>query len=288
MMGSGRVAVLPLCCLVHGIGTATNDLLYPYHYHHIAASIHIIQPTEPVIHRHTLVEQFKHLGLHSCPILMVHASMRKTGPVDGGAEGLIEAILEAMGSEGTMIMPLGATEKQPFDALTTPAHEDMGILAEVFRHHPKVQVNDHAASRFGAIGPDSKALLEPMPLHNYHGHGSVLSRFSEMGGSVLRLGADIDTVTVTHWAEYLAEIPYKRLVRRRYERADIGEQWIESLDDCEGIAYWGGGDDYFSQILIDFLDAGKARVGPVGNCTAELFEAQSFVDFAVEWMEANL
>jgi len=287
-MGSGRVAVLRLSYLVHGESTATNDLLYPYHYHHIEASIHIIYPIETVIPRHTLVEQFKHLHVHSCPILMVHASMRKTGPIEGGAATLIEAILEALGSKGTMIMPLGATEKQPFDAQTTPAHEDMGILAEVFRHHPKVQVNDHAASRFGAIGPQSQALLEPMPLHNYHGHGSVLSRFTEWGGSVLRLGADIDTVTVTHWAEYLAEIPFKRQVRRRYVRSDIGEQWIESLDDCEGIAYWDGGDDYFSQILTDFLDAGNARVGPVGNCAAELFEAQPFVDFAVEWMEANL
>lgn len=287
-MGSGRIAVLPLRCLVHAIGSAVHDLLYPYHYPHIKASIYLFQFREPVIRRHTLAQQFKHLGVHSCPLLMVHASMRKTGPIEGGANVLIEAILDAIGSQGTMLMPLGATEKQPFNALTTPAHEDMGILAEVFRQHPKVQVNDHAASRFGAIGPQSTALLEPMPLHNYHGHGSVLSRFTEMGGSVLRLGADIDTVTVTHWAEYLAKLPYKRLVRRRYMRADIGEQWIESLDDCEGIAYWAGGDDYFSQILIDFLDKGKAQVGPIGNCTAELFAAQSFVDFAVEWMEANL
>lgn len=239
--------------------------------------------------KHTdLVRQLKDLGVGSCPILMVHASLRKTGPIDGGAETLLDAVLDVLGEDGTMVMPLGATEKHPFDALTTPANEDMGILAEVFRQHPRVQVNDHAASRFGALGPQSDVLLEPMPLHNYHGHGSVLPRFAERGGSVLRLGADIDTVTLTHWAEYLAQIPYKRLVRRRYIRADIGEQWIESLDDCEGIAYWGDGDDYFSQILIDFLEAGKAHVGPVGNSQAELFEAQPFVDFAVAWMEAHL
>ena len=67
----------------------------------------------------------------------------------------------------------------------------------------------------------------------------------------LRLGADENTITLCHWAEYLADIPNKRRVRRRYVREDIGEQWIESLDDCEGIAYYSG-DDYFTQLWLDY------------------------------------
>lgn len=235
-----------------------------------------------------LVNQLKDLGIESCTLIMVHASLRKTGPIEGGADTLLDALIAALGDQGTVLMPLGASEKHPFDALTSPAHEDMGILAEVFRQRKQVCVNDHAASRFSALGPLSQSLLEPMPLHDYHGHGSVLSRFTESGGSVIRLGADTDTVTLTHWAEYLANIPNKRRVRRRYLRLDTGEQWIESLDDCDGIAHWDRGDDYFPQILTDYLAAGKARVGPVGNCLAELFDAPSFVDFAVRWIETNL
>jgi aminoglycoside N3'-acetyltransferase len=33
---------------------------------------------------------------------------------------------------------------------------------------------------------------------------------------------------------------------------------------------------------------GPIAVGRVGNCTAELLEAKTFVDFAVKWMEDNL
>lgn len=118
-----------------------------------------------------------------------------------------------------------------------------------------------------------------------NGQQSVMSRLTAFEGWVLRLGADPDTVTLTHWAEYIANVPEKRRVRIRYERADIGEQWIESLDDTEGIT---GEGEYFPQILLDFLSAGNARVGPVGNCTAESFAAPAFVDFAVTWMEAKL
>ena len=104
---------------------------------------------------------------------------------------------------------------------------------------------------------------------------------------MLRLGANPDTVTLTHYAEYVAKIPDKRRAKRRYVRADVGEQWIESLDDTDGIAVWAYG-DYFPQIFFDFVAAGCARVGYVGNCSAELLPARGFVDFAVRWIETNL
>src|SRR5690606_26831517 len=113
------------------------------------------------------------------------------------------------------------------------------------------RVNDHAGARFAALGPRAEELLEPSPLHDYYGRGSVLQRFADMGGSVLRLGADTNTVTLTHWAEYLAEVPGARRVRVRYVRADSGEQLIESLDDSEGLVDWPHG-DYFHELFMDF------------------------------------
>ncbi|HAA58271.1 MAG TPA: aminoglycoside 3-N-acetyltransferase, partial [Myxococcales bacterium] len=142
--------------------------------------------------------------------------------------------------------------------------------------------------RFGACGRLAEHLLGGMPLHDYHGVGSPLERLTECHGYVLRLGADVDTVTLTHWAEYVADIPDKRRVRLRYERADTGEQWIESLDDTYGIKEWERGEDYFSQILLDYLQEGVVCKGCVGDVEAELIPAQAFVSFAVEWMEREL
>jgi aminoglycoside N3'-acetyltransferase len=239
-------------------------------------------------HPHELVTQLKALGILPGDVVMVHSSMRKVGPVVGGAAGMLEAMQQAVTSEGTLLMVLSADEDEPFDALTSPVDiEDMGILAEVFRTHPGTLVNDHAADRFAALGRDASFLLNPTPLHDYHGPGSVLERLTERDGKVLRLGANPDTVTLTHYAEYLATVKDKVRVRRRYVRADIGEQWIESLDDTDGIATWSGG-DYFLQIFLDYRASGAAHIGPVGRCTAELLHARDFVRFAVEWMNKNL
>lgn len=235
-----------------------------------------------------LVTQLRALGVAAGDVVMIHTSMRRIGPVEGGAAGVIAALRTAVGDRGTLLMVLSADEDAPFDALRSPVDiEDMGVLAEVFRNYPGVSVNDHPADRFAAIGAAAAYLLEPTPLHDYHGPGSVLERLTERCGKVLRLGANPDTVTLTHYAEYLADVPDKVRVRRRYVRADSGEIWIESLDDTDGISTWAQG-DYFPQIFLDYRASGAVQVGPVGRCSAELFDAAPFVKFAVEWMNQHL
>lgn len=244
-------------------------------------------PFQSPAKRDQLGLQLGALGVRAGDIVMIHASMRKVGPVAGGAAGLIDALRDTVGPTGSLLMVLSAVD-EPFDALRSPVDvADMGVLAEVFRTYPGVRVNDHAADRFAALGPHAASLLDPTPLHEYHGPGSVLERFVEHGGKVLRLGANPDTITLTHYAEYLADVPNKQRVRRRYVRADIGEQWIESLDDSDGIAEWSGG-DYFLQIFLDYRAAGTVRIGPVGRCSAELIDARHFVEFAVSWMHEHL
>jgi len=216
--------------------------------------------------------------------VMVHASLRRLGPVRGGADGVLEAIRLALGPMGTMLMMVAADDREPFDRLASPADPDNGVLAEVFRTYPGVEVNNHPACRFAAWGPAARTLLEPQPLHDYYGPGSPLERLTTRRGAVLRLGADVDTVTLTHHAEYLAELQHKRSARRRYSRADTGPVVIEGLDDTDGIADWGNG-DYFAQILVDFVAADLAVTGPVGGCPAELLDARTFVDFATRWLE---
>lgn len=216
---------------------------------------------------------------------MLHVSMRAVG---GDADGLLDALLDVLGPTGTLVMLLCADDEDgPFDARVTPVDtEDMGIVAERFRLRA-AHVSDHVAARMAAIGPHAADLVRDPPLHHYYGPGSFLERLLALNVRVLRLGANVDTVTLTHHAEYLADVPDKVHVTRRYERADTGVVDVHSLDDTDGIRPWAGG-DYFGQILVDFVRSGHAAMGPVGQCTAELLEGRAFVDFAVRWMEREL
>lgn len=249
------------------------------------------------------------LGVAPGDLLMVHASLRAIGPVERGAAGVLEALERAVGPKGTLVMNLGARndwdwvnlrperdrpvllrEAEPFDCLATPADPDVGVLAEVFRTRQGTKVSDHPDGRFGAAGPLADQLLDNVPWDDYYGRGSPLERFVHRSGRVLRLGADMDTLTLLHYAEYLAPIQSKRRVRRHCLVAGRGGaqvRVVECLDDSDGIVEYPG-EDYFAVILREYLGSRRAQVGSVGGANCELIEATDAVEFAVGWMAEHL
>jgi aminoglycoside N3'-acetyltransferase len=242
-----------------------------------------------------LAGELRELGLRAGDVVMVHASLRAVGPVRGGAAGVLEALERAVGPEGTLVMNLGAAEdgEHPFDKDATPADPDVGVLAEVLRTTPGTHVNDHPDARFGARGARAAELLrEPLPFDDPYGPGSILERLVEAGGRILRLGADPDTVTLLHLAEYRADVPAKRRVTRRHRvrTADgaVVTRTVSCLDDTDGIAPWPG-EDYFASILREYLsEPGRAATGRVGGASSELIDAAGLLDHATAWMSRHL
>jgi aminoglycoside N3'-acetyltransferase len=256
-----------------------------------------------------LTADLKRLGVTTGDLLMVHASLRAIGPVDGGADGVIDALEAAVGPDGTLFMTLGARDEwgwvndrpeserpdllrdaNPFDCRLDPADPDIGVLAEVFRTRPRTEVSDHPEGRFGASGPLAHRLLDDVPWDDYYGPDSPLHRFVEAGGRVLRLGADLDTLTVLHYAEYLTPLPTKRRVRRHRLVKGRGHpelRVIECLDDSDGIVDYPD-EDYFAVILREYLAAGRAATGIVAEAVSELINAADVVEFGVAWMAEHL
>lgn len=256
-----------------------------------------------------LVADLQRLGVTSGDLLMVHASLRAVGPVEGGAHGVIDALQAAVGTDGTLLITLGARDDwgwvnerpederrdllrdaEPFDPSTTPADPEVGVLAEVLRQRPETRVSNHPEGRFGASGALAGWLVDDVPWHDYYGRGSPLERLVEAGGRVLRLGADLDTVTLLHYAEYLVPLPAKRRVRRHRLVRDSGGPVItvvECLDDQYGIVDYPD-EDYFAALVRDYLATGKASTGLVGRATSELIDARDIVAFGVSWMARHL
>lgn len=245
------------------------------------------------------------LGVAPGDIVMPHVSLRTIGPIETGPAGLLEALTRAVGLDGTLLMILGAeiahdwVNKRPeaerealladapvFDPLQAPAYAEVGAFAEFFRKAPGTRLTDNPSGRFGARGHLAGRLLHDAPWHDYYGPGSPLERLCEAGGKILRIGANPDTTTVLHYAEYLADVPGKRRVRRHYRcRGPLGPvvRDVACLDDEDGIVIVDG-EDYFARILKDYLALGRAGHGSVGNAPAELIDAADFTRFGARWM----
>lgn len=258
---------------------------------------------------HDLATDLRKLGVRDGDALMVHASLRAIGPVEGGADGVIDGLERAIGGEGTLLMVLGANidhewvnqrpeaeragllaDVTPFDPYVAPALMEIGVLAETFRCRPGTRVTDNPSGRIAARGRLAEALLVNAPWNDYYGPASPLDRFCNIGGRVLRLGANPDTTTVLHFAEYLAEVPGKRRVRRHYRvfgASGAETRAVECHDDENGIVDWPG-EDYFALILKAYLAAGRAKSGLVGRASSELIDACELVEFGARWMSENL
>jgi aminoglycoside N3'-acetyltransferase len=260
---------------------------------------------EPALTAQDLGRDLRRLGVRPGDALMLHVSLRAIGPLEGGPDALLDALEAAIGADGTLLMIFGAEIEHdwvnqlpeserlpllagapPFDPLTAPVFHEVGYFAEIFRRRPGTLVTDNPSGRFGARGRQAERLLADAPWNEYYGPGSPLDRLCRMGGRILRIGADFDTTTVLHFAEYLADVPDKRRVRRHYRcQGPHGPEIrvVDCLDDSEGIVDWPG-EDYFATILRDYLVTGRARQGRVGQAASELIEAQDLLEFGTAWM----
>lgn len=178
-------------------------------------------------------------------------------------------------------------ECPPFDPATSRANRRWSILTEYLRTTPAAHRSANPEKSMAAIGAKAAWLIEGHPLDYGFGPGSPLEKLCRAGGEVLLLGTPFESVTLLHYAECLAHVPDKRVVRYRMPVLGEGQRhWVdvEEFDTSDGIRDWGGG-DYFEAIVEAYLAAGHGRTGLVGAARSYLFDAQDLTAFGVAWME---
>lgn len=109
-----------------------------------------------------LVSIMQEMGMKKGSLVCIHSSMSQFYNYRGNAQELIEKILVAIGSEGTLMMPAFPVipkdvEHYIFNPLTDKT--GAGYLAETFRKFPGVKRSFNVRASVCAIGPLSDYLL---------------------------------------------------------------------------------------------------------------------------------
>jgi len=235
--------------------------------------------TPRVLSREDLVRHLLDLGVQVGGVLLVHTSFRAVGPVDRGPEGLIRALRQALGPEGTLVMPSWPDDATlPFDPLTTEADSDLGVVARTFWRLPGVLRSEHVHA-FAAAGPRASGILrDPLPLPP-HIHESPVGRVHDLDGQVLLLGVGHDANTTIHLAELLAGVPYritKRCVALRDGRPTLIE-YGENDHCCRRFA-----------LVDDWLRSERLQAeGPVGHASARLVRSRAVVRVVVDRLRSD-
>ena len=235
-------------------------------------------------------------GVSEAEILFAHSSLSSLGWVCGGAQAVVEALVEVV-SSGTLVMPTFSgglsdpsdwehppvpeswwetirAEMPAFDPEVTPVGS-VGMIPEVFRKWPGVVRSSHPIVSFAALGPDSEFIVKNHPLDFPLGEDSPLARLYELEAKVLLLGVGYGRNTSFHLGEYRA--PGKKETVDGGPIKENGERiWKEYKD----IKFR---DDKFEEMGEEFEKKHKVKKFRIGSAECRYFSIRDSVDFSERW-----
>lgn len=160
-----------------------------------------------------IAEDLRKMGVSEGDHISLALALSKVGRVAGGPESFIDAVLDVLGPEGTLMMNtythfFHVTQREaleaypPFDYRSTSCWT--GLVPDTLRKHPGALRSRHPVNSITAVGKMAMYLTEG------HDHASrpylPYSRLAEIGGISLFIGLEDRMVALRHEAQYLANL----------------------------------------------------------------------------------
>ncbi len=243
--------------------------------------------------RQTLAEHVAALGLQRGDSVLAHAALRSVGPILGGPDTLIAAIRDVIGPQGTLLAYCDwayddrdypdrslRAHVPPFNPAASRATRDNGAFPELLRTTPGARRSGNPGASMTALGGRADWFTADHALDYGYGPQSPLGKLVAANGKTMLIGAPLDTMTLLHHAEHLADFPNKRI--RRYETpilVDGQTVWRQFEEFDTSNAPDGLPEDYFATIVTEFLATGNGRSGTIGAASSVLVPAPAIVTF---------
>ena len=232
--------------------------------------VELMQPGR--MHRKAgLVADLRALGVERGMDLMVHSSLSSLGPLRGGAETVVDALLEAVGPRGTLLAPsFNHRAAEVYNPLATPTTN--GAIPDNLWRRPGAERSMHPTHAVAAIGPRAAEYCgEHLDVGIWH-ERSPIGKLVHGGGHILALGTTHMTSTAYHVAEM--SVPCGCIDSFANTDRVVGADG--AVRAVRGLAFRAGACPVSPDLLDETLDRRRLqRRGKVGDADAELVEAQT-------------
>ena len=218
-----------------------------------------------------LIRQLGDLGVRPGATVLVHSSFKALGCRDLSPAQVIDALLQAVGAAGNLLMPALSYAQQPpevHDTRATPSN--VGIIPETFRRRAGTLRSLHPTHSICGVGPDVAALFADHALDTTPcGPHSPLHKLADVGGMILMLGCGLRPNTSMHAIEELHPPVYLFGDEREYVITDAAGNRYRKRYRTHGFQGWEQRYDRIA--LLDAPDL--CRHGPVLASTSTLIRA---------------
>lgn len=217
------------------------------------------------------------LGLTDGMNVAAHSSLSSLGAVEGGADTVIDALFEAIGEQGALVMPTFTFPPDPvFDPKST--RSTVGLITETFRGREGVLRSLHPTHSVAASGPLARHIVDGHPRATAIGVDSPLHRLALSEGFVLLLGVRHTSNAMIHVGEAVARAPYLDLP---YSddfnvsipvRAPDGKEIVVPPKENPGCSI------NFNALEEPLKRIGAIRSGKVANAESQLVRATDIIE----------
>lgn len=155
---------------------------------------------------------FQEVGIMPGCNVLIHASIKAIGYVNGGAETIVSALLDSIGPEGTLIVPTFVFTRKPNEIpVIDPIHDpcNTGSICEAARKHPDASHSTAYTHRFSAIGPLAKWICGADPRISPFDPQGTFGRILDSKPRILLIGVAYTHCTAGHFCEYLNHVDYR-------------------------------------------------------------------------------
>lgn len=233
---------------------------------------------------------FLSAGIGSGSVVLIHAALRTFGVVDGGSVAVRDALLGVLGTAGTLVAPTFtfAHEKEEMP-LIQPDNDvsEMGAITEAVRLHPSARRSIAYRHSFAAVGPASHDIVNVDHRLAPFDEESVFGRLLSLDAHVLLLGVPYSNSTSHHFAEWLADVPYRHRVERRVRlKSASGDVFETMMGDYQPKpskdgSYYGTRGADFNRLGLMLETRGLVDVVSVGNAVVRRFRMADLVELAL-------
>ncbi len=180
-----------------------------------------------IITKQDIVNALKTNGVKEDAVLEVHVALSSFGYVVGGAQTIIDALIDVVGYNGTILMTMNDLfNSEPtywkvpsmvyddikkirkhipaFDKKNSDSY-DSGSVVENLRRRTGVVISNHPTYSYIAWGKYAKFLCNRHSLHLSQSIESPLGRISELRGHVLLMGVDYSYCSLFHLAQEITK-----------------------------------------------------------------------------------
>jgi len=153
------------------------------------------------------------LGIRRGHAIVVHSSLKSFGRVEGGAGAVVEALLETVGPQGLVTMPVYSSSTDANGDLQRKPAQDApistGIISATFGRNPQAVFAPHPLYAYAFYGKGASELARKCErLLVPYGPDQPLTCLFPRNSFIVQLGVDDFTNTSIHVAEELADPPY--------------------------------------------------------------------------------